>query len=257
MLSHLQPVLDAYAAELERNDTREDEDVNRAARIKAIRERIRRAFAAIRQAQMQDVLRQARSMATRFVHALEQINRAAMNDQFAVLTKIQVFGHDPEIDRVMHATIRSNAEIITSIPQTQVSRVEEVVTASVERGTRVEALRAQIQERFKVSESRAALIARTETSKFNATLAQTRQESLGITQYVWSCSKDERVRGRPDGVYADSTEDHWALEGTLQSYADPPIVDPVKGIRANPGQRYNCRCVARPSVSGALDALGL
>lgn len=88
-----------------------------------------------------------------------------------------------------------------------------------------------------VSESRAELIARDQTLKLNAQITQSRQQAAGVTRYRWSTSKDERVRA-----------DHRALEGTIQEWSDPPIIDKKSGRREHPGQDFQCRCVAVPVV---------
>jgi SPP1 gp7 family putative phage head morphogenesis protein len=254
----LEPILADYAAALEpvRQDALSD-DPARTARVRAIKLRARKAFAEIRATAVHDFPHKIRKVATRFATRTEQTNRVAMNAQFHSLTKLNVFGTSPEIDNVLHEAIRSNALQISSIPETQINQVERVVYEAMDRGSRVETLRNQIEERFSVSESKAELIARTETAKFNATLARTRQEDLGISRYKWSNSHDERVRGNPDGAYPKSSEDHWHLEDQICSYDDPPVVDEKRGIKANPGERPNCRCTAIPLVDDVLDALGV
>lgn len=259
MLRHLEPILVDWAAAFREDALREDaiEDVGREARIKAIRKRIARAFAQIRSAASVTAPAAAQGIAKRFATTVERTNRAAMNAQFEAVSSIQLFGKSPAIDEMLRETIRENATRIVSIPTKQISQVEEVMHAALQRGTRVETLRDQISERFAVSESRASTIARTETSTFNAKVAQARVEDLGVVEYEWSCSNDERVRGRPGGTYEDSSEDHWHLNGKVFRYDDPPVVDEKHGIRANPGERPNCRCVAKPRVSSTLDALGI
>jgi len=118
------------------------------------------------------------------------------------------------------------------------------VRPAVSTGLRVEELMRQVRERFDVSDSRAQLIARDQVGKFNGELARVRAQSLGVETYVWSTSKDQRVRS-----------DHSELEGTVQRYASPPVVDVKTGRTGNPGDDYQCRCQALPQVSALLDAL--
>jgi SPP1 gp7 family putative phage head morphogenesis protein len=79
------------------------------------------------------------------------------------------------------------------------------------------------------------LIARDQILKANADLSRTRMQRVGVTRYRWSTSRDVRVRA-----------DHAALEGTMQTFSDPPVVDQRTGRRANPGVDFQCRCVAIP-----------
>lgn len=129
---------------------------------------------------------------------------------------------------------RENVDLIRNMADRYVDEVEELVDDALVNGRRVESLARDIEERTSVSASRARLIARDQTLKANAQLSQARMREVGVTSYRWSTSKDERVR-----------EGHAKLEGRTFRFADPPVVDP-SGRRANPGQDFQCRCVAIP-----------
>ncbi len=101
-------------------------------------------------------------------------------------------------------------------------------------GLRVEELAGQIADRFGVSDSRAALIARDQTLKLNAQVSRSRQVQAGVRQYRWSTSGDELVR---DG--------HAALNGTVHSWDNPPDTGNGEGCN-HPGMPINCRCVPEP-----------
>lgn len=159
------------------------------------------------------------------------------------------------------AFLRENVQLIQSISFTQLDKVREQVATAQATGMRVEKLAASIEQTFNVTGSRAALIARDQTLKANADLAQLRQQRVGVTEYVWSCSKDERVRGRPGGKYPNPTKtgreisDHWALDGTVQSWINPPVTNQATGARNHPGRDFQCRCVAIPKVDTLLEGL--
>ena len=138
----------------------------------------------------------------------------------------------PPIRDVLADRTAENVALITSIPEQYLSQVGEVVSQAWEKGTRWETLVKQIAERGEVAESRAALIARDQTSKLNAAFNEVRQTGLGIDKYTWSTSLDERVR-----------PEHEDLEGKICRWNDPPIVD---GEAVHPGEAINCRCVALP-----------
>lgn len=188
----------------------------------------------------------APALAKRFVVDAEKANRTAMNAQFRTVLKIDPFTSNQGLARTMQARARANVELIKSIPEQLLDQVEEVVTPRVAGGIRFEEIMKSVQERFNVSESRAQLIARDQVGKFNGQLARERQSALGINTYVWSTSKDTRVRA-----------DHAELEGRVCSYDDPPVVDSRTGMTANPGEDYQCRCQPLPQVNAVLDALGI
>ena len=108
-------------------------------------------------------------------------------------------------------------------------------------GMRVEALAGSIAERFSVSDSRAELIARDQVLKLNAQISQTRLRAVGVERYTWSASRDDRVR-----------PDHEELDGQEFSFDDPPITCKRTGETNNPGEDFQCRCVAIPILPTEL-----
>jgi SPP1 gp7 family putative phage head morphogenesis protein len=155
-------------------------------------------------------------------------------------------GIDPEQfgadTRAVRTAFRDqNLSLIKSMARDKVSRVRDILRTHGP-GGRVERIQQDIEAETGATPARAALIARDQVLSLNAQVTQARHEAAGITQYVWSTSRDERVR-----------KGHRALEGRTFSYADPPVVDEKSGRRENPGQDFRCRCVAVPVVDG-LDA---
>jgi len=75
-------------------------------------------------------------------------------------------------------------------------------------------------------------------------IQQERQQALGAETYIWRTSQDSRVRAS-----------HRALDGTIQRWDTPPIVDEKTGRRAHPGEDFQCRCRAEMDVDAVLAAL--
>jgi SPP1 gp7 family putative phage head morphogenesis protein len=143
-------------------------------------------------------------------------------------------GGDLKLDLFVAAWRKENTELIKSLATDKVDRVRTVL-ADAGPGTRVEQIAKRIQEETETTASRAELIARDQVLKLNADVTEAQHAAAGITEYVWSTSSDERVR-----------KSHKDLDGQKFEYSKPPIVDPKTGRRANPGQDYQCRCVAIP-----------
>ena len=127
-----------------------------------------------------------------------------------------------------------NLKLIKSLCQEHVERVGKVLAAAG-RGTRVEEIAQELQDATGATKARAQLLARDQLLKLNSQVTQDRHRAAGIEEYVWSASRDVRVRKR-----------HKDLDGTRQRYDDPPIVDERTGRRAHAGEDYQCRCVAIP-----------
>lgn len=116
----------------------------------------------------------------------------------------------------------------------QVQRLRGMVEKMAKSGYRRTALRNLIQSEWGVTSNKAKFLARQETGLFLAKLRRERFLEAGIQRYRWSTSRDERVRDR-----------HAHLHGKVFTFGDPPVTDDI-GNRNEPGEDYNCRCVAIP-----------
>ena len=100
-------------------------------------------------------------------------------------------------------------------------------------GKRASALVDMIRHSYGVSNRKAKFLARQETSLMMSKFRETRYKGIGITKYRWSTSHDKRVR-----------HDHRHLDGKVFSWDDPPVTNRETGARNNPGEDFNCRCIA-------------
>lgn len=131
--------------------------------------------------------------------------------------------------------VLQNVDLITTIPKETLKRMYNVISGGQYAGKTAAEIGRQIQASYNVSKSHARFIARDQMAKLNARITQQQQTDAGITEYVWRTVGDGRVR-----------ESHRHLNGKRFKYNDPPVVDPKTGRRANPGEDYQCRCVALP-----------
>jgi SPP1 gp7 family putative phage head morphogenesis protein len=140
--------------------------------------------------------------------------------------------------------IRQNTDLIKA-EQDLRRRVERVIADPLNEGRSVKDIAKLLQEQAGYSKSRAELTARDQTLKLHGQIQQERQERAGVTRYVWTTSQDERVR-----------PDHAELDGTVQAWDDPPVVDQRTGRRGHPGFDYQCRCTAVPVLDEDVEAGG-
>lgn len=141
---------------------------------------------------------------------------------------------DPDLSKQIDRFRDENVTLIKSLAADKVTRVRSVLE-DAGADTRVEVIAKRIREQTGATRSRAALIARDQVLSLNAQMTEARHVSAGIVEYEWNTSQDERVR-----------EGHKDLHGTRQRYDKPPIVDARTGRKANPGQDFQCRCIALP-----------
>jgi SPP1 gp7 family putative phage head morphogenesis protein len=120
-------------------------------------------------------------------------------------------------------------------------QVEAILTDPENFGLRAEALAELLEERGKVSVSRAQLIARDQTLKTNAAITRSRMGAAGVARYRWSTSQDERVR--PIHAELGRRSD----DGETFAFDDPPVTT-EDGETNNPGEDIQCRCVPVPVI---------
>lgn len=134
---------------------------------------------------------------------------------------------------------QQQVDLITSIPRTAAETVQEWVKDGLSKGERFDVIAKRIKNELgKVTESRAVMIARTETARSRSNFTEARAKAVRSTHYIWHTVGDGAVRP----MHAD-------LDGTVQRWDDPPVCEHGRGgvpIKANPGTVWNCRCFAEP-----------
>ena len=131
------------------------------------------------------------------------------------------------------------SDLIVSVGQDLVEGLDQHIMEAARAGTLARDLRQIVQDRLGISERHALFIARDQIAKLNGKITEAAQVSAGLTRYRWRSSNDQRTR-----------PDHLALDGTIQEWSSPPIVDQKTGRREHPGGDFSCRCVALAVLDG-------
>ena len=150
---------------------------------------------------------------------------------------------ETHVRRTLERIARENARLITSVPQT-VARV--ITTKAIEAqagGKRSSEIESELRELApRLGEAKIRLIARTEISKAETAITQTRSQQIGANWYQWSTSEDERVR-----------KSHRNMDKVLVAWDDAPSPEALIGEhnygRYHSGSTFNCRCVSLPIIT--------
>lgn len=145
------------------------------------------------------------------------------------------------IQNTMEAALQRNVSLIRGLTGDVAKRIETKLLDALTKGLANREIEKILTEEFGIARRRAKLIARDQAASFNGDLNRIRQQAMGVTEYVWSTSRDERVRGNPDGKYPNARPSHWDREGKTFEWSDPPS-------DGHPGQPINCRCTARAVI---------
>lgn len=139
---------------------------------------------------------------------------------------------------------RDNVALIKTIDARYFDSVAEVLEDGYRAGTPTREITREIASRYGVAQSDARRIARTEIAKLNGAITKEKHVRLGIKEYTWSTSGDERVR-----------PDHRRLNRSRNKWSDPPVSNRKTGARNHPGGDIQCRCVAVPILPDDFDGI--
>lgn len=140
--------------------------------------------------------------------------------------------------RIIAEDWSNNLELyIKGWAQDNILKLREQIQPHVLAGGRAEGLVKVLQDNYGIGARKAKFLARQETSLLMSKFQETRYRDIGIEKYRWSTAHDARVR-----------HDHHDLNGKVFRFDSPPVTDKKTGARNNPGEDFNCRCVAIPLV---------
>ncbi|MCO5092044.1 phage minor head protein [Bosea sp. (in: a-proteobacteria)] len=145
------------------------------------------------------------------------------------------------IGNTIDAAVLRNVSLVRGLSQDVARRLSAKLLDALTRGLNNRELEKIITAEFGIARRRAKLIARDQAASFNGDLNRIRQTAMGVTEYIWSTSLDERVRGNPEGRYPNARPSHWDREGKTFKWSSPPS-------DGHPGQPINCRCTARAVI---------
>lgn len=145
----------------------------------------------------------------------------------------------PEIRQALDEKLTHNLDLaIKDFAQERIPELRQRVEANLFAGGRSDRLAEILESEFGIAKRKANFLADQETGLLTAKFREERYAEVGVREYIWSTSRDARVR-----------KDHRLLEGRRFSFSSPPVCDRATGRRCNPGEDYRCRCVARPVFS--------
>lgn len=175
----------------------------------------------------------AQSIASDFVGSSDRVNKekfySAVEESIGV--NVGAIIQKESLEDILVATTRENVSLIKSIPEEYFKKIESIVFSGTTQGRSAKSMMEKIRETGNVTQNRAKLIARDQSSKLNSALNEQRQRNLGVEEYIWRTSGDERVR-----------DSHKSKNGKIFRWDSPPA------DTGHPGQDIQCRCVAQPII---------
>lgn len=173
----------------------------------------------------------ARSMATRMVNQVHARNQRMMLEDLRNAGFTVKFQTTAAMREAMDAIVAENVNLIRSIPEQYLARVQTITMQSVSRGRDLEVLAKSIEHEFGVTKRKAANIALDQNNKATASLRAIRERELGITTGIWRHSGGGKV----------PRASHKAFSGKEFDLAKGHDFGDGFG-HVLPGQAIACRC---------------
>ena len=175
---------------------------------------------------------------TTIIEALGKVrdfNRKKLFQTFrnALSVDIRPYLTQSSVQPIMTQAISNNIDLVKTIPRRFHAGLrerlgQEFLDAPFDK----QRLRAMFEKEYGLQDYNLRRITRTETSKLNGELVRIQHGQLGIADYIWRTSEDERVR-----------PSHSEKNGKTFAWASPP---PDTG---HPGHDIQCRCYAEPVIT--------
>ena len=133
----------------------------------------------------------------------------------------------------MAEALRANVDLVKTIPPRMHERLRKAIAETfADQPFDQAALRELLRDQFRSTGYDLRRLTRDQNSKLVGALTEFRQTELGIVEYRWLTSQDERVRPT-----------HVANSGRLFAWSAP---SPTTG---HPGEDIQCRCLAEGIVT--------
>lgn len=180
-------------------------------------------------------------------------NEVQFNKTIDSVLGVDIFLEEPWLKNQLELFANQNAQLIDGLTDEEMKRVSGIVQRGLQEGSSNRSIEKDINNSFGITRRHAKLIARDQTSKLNGSLTKLRQQELGVTQYIWQSSLDERVR-----------KTHRALEGKTCRWDDPTVYldkesgkwnkrSSIGGTETHPSVDVNCRCVPLAVLKGIFE----
>ena len=156
---------------------------------------------------------------------------------------VDFFAGDDDMLKKIKLWNDDNTKLIKSVHEQYLGGVKKILLDGFKNGTSSQELAKQIYEQSNVSEKRAKVIARNEIGNLTTQVELAQNKELGITEYIWRTSRDERVRGNPSGLYPNAIPSHYDRNGKTYTLSEG-----AGSQDRHPGLGIQCRCTMEAIV---------
>lgn len=209
-------------------------DASLAAQARILTNALRRKFQAA-------FARQATTLAQKFTRDTEAASKGTLHASLKEMSggiSLKTSTINPAIREIVRAGVTENVALIKSIPDEYFLRLQGSIMRNIQKGEGTAGILRTVEALGMVTDKRARLIARDQTSKATTALNAARLKALNVRKFEWLHS----------GGGKEPRKLHEEMSGQVYDLDDPPVIDDKTGERGLPGQLINCRCRMIPVV---------
>lgn len=209
-----------------------DDSISAQAKIltNALMKKFNQLFADKAQELAKAMLEQTNSVSAHSLHS----SLKELSDGLSIKTNFLT----SDLQDIVAASVTENVGLIKSISQKYLTDMQGAVMRSITTGNGLADLVPFFSHYEGVTIRRARLIAHDQTKKALSNINAARMEKLGVEKYIWVHSNGGQ---HPRDL-------HLALDGTVQSLSNPPVIQENPLVRGKPGDLINCRCTMQPVI---------
>lgn len=173
--------------------------------------------------------------------ASNQVRRSLskLDENLNLSNQLPVF----EISELIRNSLSINIKLIKSIPSELLDDLFYTIEDGFRSGSSLNEINKSLVSKFNISRNRASVIARTEIAKLHSSVIREEYLKLGIENYQWHTSDDERVRAS-----------HKVLNKKICNWNDPTVYkndmndkawkkrSSISAVEKQVGEDYQCRC---------------
>jgi SPP1 gp7 family putative phage head morphogenesis protein len=174
------------------------------------------------------------SKSTFYKKLMKVINKNRFLREKYTIEALKIKLNDIDTSKYLEEFIYKNNIYKEQLKNELLQRTLPITSRAIEKGESIKTISNSLQEVYGWAESKASLHASTQTANILGVINRQRFLANGLKHYIWSTSRDNRVR-----------PSHRALEGTKRKW----------GEGLEPGQDFRCRCVALPVEEEVISIL--
>lgn len=187
------------------------------------------------EAELVALLAQATSLIRGTLKGEADWTSAAFTKNIRSLMGVDLAGviRDEDLTDYLDAAVTRNAALVKGLADDGQKALKAAVTEAYLGGYSRTKLEKTITQKLGFMKSRAELIAQDQVAKVSSEVNEIRQRQVGVQEYIWMTSRDERVRPR-----------HRHLDGKKYKWGQPTGAETGQA----PGREVRCRCIARAVI---------